>query len=571
MALVYCPRQAAPLIEPRQRALLPLPDHRSTMSAKILLFGEAARHKLVNGVNTLADAVMLTLGPRGRTVLLQREFGAPAVVNSGVIVAKSVELEDPFEDMGAQMVREVAMRTSEMAGDGTTTATLLARAMVREGMKVVAAGMNPMDVRRGIEHATQAVVDELKRLAAPCRTSAEIAHVAAISGNNDRSIGDLIAKAMDKVGRDGAITIEDGSGVASELEVVEGLQFDRGFLSAYFVTQPDKQVAVLEEPVILLADRKIATVQELLPTLELVAKQGQPLLVVCEELEGEALATLVVNHLRGVLKCCAVRAPGFGDRRREMLEDLAILTGGVVISEQVGLSLDKVTPERLGRAKRIEVAKDHTTVIGGAGNAQAIAARVAQLKQAIEDKATAKYDREQLEQRVSKLAGGVAVVKVGAATETEMKERRIRVEDALHATRAAVEEGIVPGGGVALMRCRRALVGLQALNTEVGAGMHIVDRALEEPLRQIVRNAAEEDSLVLEKVAAGRGAYGYNAQSREFGDLIEMGVIDPAKVTRLALQNAASIASLLLTTDCLIATKPAPAPPVPAIPSAADY
>jgi chaperonin GroEL len=543
------------------------------MSAKVLLFGDAARHKIVDGVNILADAVKLTLGPRGRTVLLEREFGAPAVVNSGVIVAKAIELEDPFENMGAQMVREVAMRTSEMAGDGTTTATLLARAMVREGMKVVAAGMNPMDVRRGIERATQRVVDELERLAQPCKTSAEIAHVAAISGNNDRSIGDLIAQAMDKVGREGAITIEDGSGVVSELEVVEGTQFDRGFLSAYFVTQADKQVAVLDEPVILLADRKIAAVKDLLPTLELVAKQGTPLLVVCEEIDGDALATLVVNHLRGVLKCCAVRAPGFGERRRELLEDLAILTGGHVISEQVGLSLDKVTLEHLGRAKRVEVAKERTTVIGGAGDAKAIAARVAQIRQALDDKtdtSIGKYDREQLEQRASKLAGGVAVVKVGAATEAEMKERKIRVEDALHATRAAVEEGIVPGGGVALVRCRRVLADLHEPNHDIAAGMRIVERALDEPLRQIVRNAAEEDSVVLEQVTAGSGAYGFNANARAYGDLLEMGVIDPAKVVRLALQNAASIAALLLTTDCLIATKPA-RPAATAMAAAPDY
>ena len=538
------------------------------MAAKVLLFGEEARHKIVAGVNTLADAVMLTLGPRGRTVLLQREFGAPAVVNSGVIVAKSVELADPFEDMGAQMVREVAVRTSEMAGDGTTTATLLARAMVREGMKVVAAGMNPMDVRRGIERATTAVVDELKRLAAPCRSSAEIAHVAAISGNNDRSIGELIAQAMDKVGREGAITIEDGSGVASELEVVEGLQFDRGYLSAYFVNQPEKQLAVMEQPLILLADRKIASVKDLLPTLELVARQNQPLLIVCEELEGDARATLVVNHLRGVLKCCAVRAPGFGDRRREMLEDLALVTGGVVVSEQVGLTLEKVTPEHLGRARRVEVGKERTTIVGGAGDAKAIGARVAQLKQQIEERSTAKYDREQLEQRVSKLAGGVAVVKVGAATEAEMKERKIRVEDALHATRAAVDEGIVPGGGVALVRCRRVLAELREANPDIQAGLRIVERALEEPLRQIARNAAEEDSVILEQVVRGSGAYGFNAQAREFGDLFEMGVIDPAKVTRLALQNASSIASLLLTTDCLIAAPPASAPATPAMPDA---
>jgi chaperonin GroEL len=527
------------------------------MSAKAFLFGEAARHKIIDGVNTLADAVKLTLGPRGRTVLLQREYGAPAIVNSGVIVAKAVELADPFENMGAQMVREVALRTSEMAGDGTTTAMVLAQAMVREGMKIVAAGMNPMDVRRGIERATERMVVALKVLAKPCQTSAEIAHVAAISGNNDRSIGELIAKAMDKVGREGAITIEDGSGVASELEVVEGMQFDRGFLSAYFVTQADKQLAVLEDPLMLIADRKITSIKDLLPTLELVAKQSQPLLVICEEMEGDALATLVVNHLRGVIKCCAVRAPGFGDRRRDMLEDIALLTHGQVISEQAGRTLENVTLEQLGRAKRIEIDKDHCTIVGGMGDAKAIAGRVAQLKQSIES-TTSKYDREQLEQRLAKLSGGVGVVKVGAATEAEMKERKIRIEDALHATRAAVEEGIVPGGGVALLRCRRALAEVHESNPDIQAGVHIVERALGEPLRQIVLNAAEEASVVLEKVAAGNGSYGFNANSREYGDLIEMGVIDPAKVTRLALQNAASIASLLLTTDCLIANLPTP-------------
>jgi len=533
------------------------------MTAKAFLFGEDARHKIIDGVNTLADAVKVTLGPRGRTVLLQRDFGAPAIVNSGVVVAKSIELADPFENMGAQMVREVAMRTSEMAGDGTTTATVMAQAMVREGMKVVAAGMNPMDVRRGIERATVRVVEYLKTLAKPCQTSAEIAHVAAISGNNDRSIGDLIAQAMDKVGREGAITIEDGTGISNELEVVEGLQFDRGFLSAYFITQPDKQVAVLEDPLVLLADRKISSVKDLLPTLEVVAKQSQPLLVICEEIEGDALATLVVNHLRGVIKCCAVRAPGFGDRRREMLEDIALLTHGQVISESLGRTLEHVTPEQLGRAKRIEVDKDRTTIIGGMGDAKAIAGRVAQLKQSIEA-TTSKYDREQLEQRLAKLAGGVGVIKVGAATEAEMKERKIRVEDALHATRAAVEEGIVPGGGVALVRCQRVLADVKEANPDIQAGVHIVERALAEPLRQIVLNAAEEASVVLEKVSAGEGSYGFNANSREYGDLIEMGVIDPAKVTRLALQNAASIASLLLTTDCLIATLPAPAAQRPA-------
>ena len=532
------------------------------MAAKELLFHDAAREKIRRGVDILAEAVRVTLGPRGRTVLLERDYGAPQIVNSGVVVARAIELEDAFENMGAQMLREVAARTSEMAGDGTTTATVLAHAMIQEGTKYLAAGMNPMDIKRGIELAVDSVVAELKTLARPCADTQEIAHVAAISANNDRSIGDLVAQAMDRVGREGAITIEDGSGVASELEVVEGLQFDRGFLSAYFITQPDKQVAVLEDPLVLLADRKISSVKDLLPTLEVVAKQSQPLLVICEEIEGDALATLVVNHLRGVIKCCAVRAPGFGDRRREMLEDIALLTHGQVISESLGRTLEHVTPEQLGRAKRIEVDKDRTTIIGGMGDAKAIAGRVAQLKQSIEA-TTSKYDREQLEQRLAKLAGGVGVIKVGAATEAEMKERKIRIEDALHATRAAVEEGIVPGGGVALVRCQRVLADVDEPNPDIQAGVHIVERALAEPLRQIVLNAAEEASVVLEKVSAGEGSYGFNANSREYGDLIEMGVIDPAKVTRLALQNAASIASLLLTTDCLIATLPAPAPQRP--------
>ena len=528
------------------------------MSPRHFLFGEAARHRIRDGVSTLADAVRLTLGPRGRTVLLQRELGSPAVVNSGVIVARSVELADPFENMGAQMLCEVAMRTSEMAGDGTSTATVLADAMVREGMKGVAAGMNPMDVRRGIEAATARVVEHLRTLARPCRSGAEIAHVAAISGNNDRSIGELVAQAMDKVGRDGAITVEEGSGLASELEVVEGLQFDRGYLSPYFVNQPDKQLALLEDPLVLLADRRIGTVKDLLPTLEIVARQGQPLLVVCEELEGDALATLVVNHLRGVIKCCAVRAPGFGDRRREMLEDLALLTRGTLVCEQAGRSLEHVTAEQLGRARRVEVDKERTTLIGGHGDAPAVAARVAQIRQEIE-RTSSRYERDQLEQRAARLAGGVAVVKVGAATEAEMKERRIRVEDALHATRAAVDEGIVPGGGVALVRCLEAFDATPGDNPDIDAGERIVQRALEEPLRQIVLNAGEEPSVVLARVRAGQGAWGFNAQTRAYGDLLEMGVMDTAKVTRLALQNASSIASLLLTTDCLIATAPAPA------------
>jgi chaperonin GroEL len=531
------------------------------MTAKAFLFEDEARARIVAGINTLADAVRVTLGPRGRTVLLQREFGAPAIVNSGVIVAKSVELADNFENMGAQMVREVATRTSEMAGDGTSTATVLAQAIVREGMKFVAAGMNPMDLRRGIEKATAVVVERLAALARPCADSAEIAHVASISGNNDMSIGRLIADAMDKVGRAGAISVQEGSGVTSELEVVEGLQFDRGYLSAYFITDAEKQAAVHEDVLVLLADRRISSVKDLLPALEIAAKQSQPLLVVSEEVESEALATLVVNHLRGIVKSCAVKSPGFGDRRKAILEDIATLTHARLVSEEAGRSLEHVTLDDLGRARRVEIDKDTTTLIGGADDKAAVAARLAQLRREL-DKATGTYDREKLEERIAKLSGGVAVIKVGAATEAEMKERRIRVDDALHATRAAVEEGIVPGGGVALVRCRDALADLHDRNLDLDAGIRIVERALEEPLRQIVRNAAEEDSVVLHRVDEGSGAFGYNASTREYGDMLDMGVIDPAKVVRLALQNAASIAALLLTTACLIAD-------VPRVPAAA--
>ncbi|HEU0199953.1 MAG TPA: chaperonin GroEL [Burkholderiaceae bacterium] len=527
------------------------------MTAKVFLFGEEARTKVLQGMDTLADAVRVTLGPRGRTVLLQREFGGPVIVNSGVIVAKSVELADPFENMGAQMLREVAARTGEMAGDGTSTATVLAQAMVREGMKFVAAGMNPMDLRRGIEQATQIVVERLKALAKPCATGQEIAHVAAISGNNDMSIGELIAQAMEKVGRNGAITVEDGSGLTSELEVVEGLQFDRGYLSAYFINNVEKQAAVLEDVLILLVDRKISSVKDLLPALELAAKASQPLLVIAEDLEGDALATLVVNHLRGILKSCAVKSPGFGDRRKAMLEDIAVLTRGRVIAEEAGRSLEQVDVEDFGHAKRIEIGKETTTIIGGAGASAAIDARIAQIKREIE-KTTSSYDKEKLEERVAKLSGGVAVIKVGAATEAEMKERKIRVEDALHATRAAVEEGIVPGGGVALVRCRQALAAAKGENFDIDAGLRIVQRALEEPLRQIVRNAAEEASVIFHRVDEAQGSYGFNANTRTFGDMLEMGIIDPAKVTRLALQNAASVAALILTTDCLIAEASSP-------------
>jgi chaperonin GroEL len=526
------------------------------MAAKQLLYREEARDKIRRGIDTLADAVRVTLGPRGRTVILERDFGPPQIVNSGVVVAKTIELEDRFENMGAQLLREVAARTSEMAGDGTTTATVLGHAMIEEGLKYLAAGMNPMDLRRGIEQAIEAVCAELKRLAQLCATSQEIAHVAAISANNDRSIGDLIARAMEKVGREGAISIEDGSGLTSELEVVEGLQFDRGWLSPYFINNAERQAAVLEDAYVLLCDRKLSTVAELVPLLEATAKAGAPLVVIAEEIEADALATLVVNTVRGVIKTCAVKAPGFGDRRKAMLQDIAVLTGGTVISEELGLTLSKATLEHLGRAKRVEVDKDNTTVIGGAGDAQAIRDRVAAIKKEREA-ATSDYDREKLDERIAKLSGGVALVKVGAATETELKERKLRVEDALHATRAAVEEGIVPGGGVALLRARKVLKTLKAPSLDQGSGIRIVERALEEPLRRIVANAADEPSIVLDRVDRSRQRnYGYNAATREYGDLLAMGVIDPAKVTRLALTNAGSIAALVLTTDCMIANAP---------------
>lgn len=533
------------------------------MSAKKLLFREEARDKIRRGVDTLAEAVKVTLGPRGRTVVLEREFGPPQIVNSGVVVAKSIELEDRFENMGAQLLREVAARTSEMAGDGTTTATVLAHGMVQEGLKYLAAGMNPMELKRGIEQAIDAVVEELKKMAQPCATSQEIAHVAAISANNDSSIGDLVAKAMDKVGRDGAVSIEDGSGMASELEVVEGLQFDRGYLSAYFINNAERQSAVLEDVAVLLYDQKLSGLQELVPLLEATAKAGVPLLVVAEEVEADALATLVVNSIRGVIKTCAVKAPGFGDRRKAMLQDIALVTGGQVISPELGLSLEKAKFEHLGRARRVVVDKDTTTIVGGTGDAGAIRDRIAMLKKERET-LTSDYDREKMDERIAKLAGGVAVIKVGAATETELKERKLRVEDALHATRAAIEEGIVPGGGVALLRARKALLGVQLSTLDEDSGMKIVVRALEEPLRRIVANAAQEPSIVLDRVdSAAQRSFGYNAARREYGDMLEMGVIDPAKVTRLALQNAGSIASLILTVDCLIAEAPKKEAPQP--------
>ena len=526
------------------------------MTTKQLLFREAARDKIRQGVDALADAVKVTLGPRGRTVIIDQEFGAPQIVNSGVVVARSIELEDRFENMGARLLREVAARTSEMAGDGTTTATVLAHSMIVEGLKYLAAGMNPMDLKRGIDLAVDTVTQELKSISQPCSTSQEIAHVASISANNDRSIGDLVARAMDKVGREGAISIEDGSGLVSELEVVEGLQFDRGYLSPYFINNAEKQAAVLENAVILLCDQKLSTVNELVPLLEATAKAGAPLLVVAEDVDADALATLVINSMRGVVKTCAVKAPGFGDRRKAMLQDMAVLTGATVISGELGLTLSKATLENLGRARRIEITKDATTIIGGAGDAQAIRDRVAAIKKEREAQSS-EYERKQLDDRIARLAGGVALIKVGAATETELKERKLRVEDALHATRAAVEEGLVPGGGVALLRARRVLQALAAPNLDQSSGIKIVQRALEEPLRRIVSNAADEPSIVLSKVdESTQRSFGYNAATREYGDMLEMGVIDPVKVTRLALQNAASIASLVLTIDCLIANAP---------------
>src|SRR5499426_1408049 len=522
------------------------------MPAKDVRFHEDARHKLLEGVNILANAVKATLGPKGRNVVLERSFGAPTVTKDGVSVAKEVELKDKFHNMGAQMVKEVASKTSDVAGDGTTTATVLAQAIVQEGMKFVAAGMNPMDLKRGIDKAVEAVVEEVKKLSKPTTTSKEIAQVGAISANADENIGKIISDAMDKVGKEGVITVEDGKSLQNELEVVEGMQFDRGYLSPYFINNPEKQMSILEDTYVLLHDKKISAIRDLLPLLEQVAKAGKPLLIIAEEVEGEALATLVVNNLRGILKTSAVKAPGFGDRRKAMLEDIAILTGGTVIAEELGLTLEKATLKDLGRAKRVEVAKEETTIIDGAGKSKSIEARVKNIRQQIE-KATSDYDKEKLQERVAKLAGGVAVIKVGAATEIEMKEKKARVEDALHATRAAVEEGIVAGGGVALIRSRGALSKVKGENPDQDAGVKIVMRALEEPLRQIVANSGAEPSVVLNKVAEGKGNFGFNAQTEQFGDMVEMGVLDPTKVSRTALQNAASVAGLLLTTDATVA------------------
>ncbi|ANU67091.1 chaperonin GroEL [Turicimonas muris] len=532
------------------------------MASKQVLFGNDARTRMVRGVNVLADAVKVTLGPKGRNVVLERAFGGPTITKDGVSVAKEVELKDKFENMGAQMVKEVASKTSDNAGDGTTTATVLAQAIVDEGMKFVAAGMSPMDLKRGIDKAVAAAIAELHKLSKPTTTSKEIAQVGAISANSDHEIGDIIAEAMDKVGKEGVITVEDGKSLHNELEVVEGMQFDRGYLSPYFINNPDKQVALLDNPYILLVEKKISNIRDLLPILEQVAKAGKPLLIIAEDIDGEALATLVVNSIRGVLKTVAVKAPGFGDRRKAMLEDIAILTGGTVISSDVGLSLDKATLNELGSAKKVEVNKESTTIIDGAGKEDQIEARVKQIRKQIEE-TSSDYDREKLQERVAKLAGGVALIKVGAATEVEMKEKKARVEDALHATRAAVEEGVVAGGGVALIRAKQAIKDLKGDNPEQDAGIKIVLRAMEEPMRQIVRNAGDEPSVVVDRVANGKGNFGFNAQTGEYGDMIEMGVLDPTKVTRTALQNAASVSSLILTTECMIADLPEDKPEVP--------
>jgi len=525
------------------------------MAAKDVKFKEHARVRMIAGVNVLADAVKVTLGPKGRNVVLERSFGAPTVTKDGVSVAKEIELKDKFENMGAQMVKEVASKTSDVAGDGTTTATVLAQSIVTEGMKYVAAGMNPMDLKRGIDKAVIATIEELKKISKPCTTSKEIAQVGSISANSDDNIGKIISDAMDKVGKEGVITVEDGKSLENELDVVEGMQFDRGYLSPYFINNPDRQIAILEDPFVLLHDKKISNIRDLLPVLEQVAKAGKPLLIVAEDVDGEALATLVVNNLRGILKTCAVKAPGFGDRRKAMLEDIAILTGGTVIAEELGLKLENVALKDLGKAKRIEVAKEDTTIIDGAGKEDQIKARVTTIRAQIEE-ATSDYDKEKLQERVAKLAGGVAVIKVGAATEVEMKEKKARVEDALHATRAAVEEGIVPGGGVALLRARDAVAKTKGDNPDQEAGIKIVLRAIEQPLREIARNAGDEPSVVVNKVIEGKGNYGYNAQTGEYGDMVAMGVLDPTKVTRCALQNAASVAALMLTTDAMVAELP---------------
>ncbi|KVP87600.1 molecular chaperone GroEL [Burkholderia ubonensis] len=531
------------------------------MTAKDVRFHDSARARIVKGVNVLADAVKVTLGPKGRNVLIERSFGAPTITKDGVSVAKEIELKDRFENMGAQIVKQVASKTADVAGDGTTTATVLAQAIVQEGMKHVAAGMNPMDLKRGIDKAVAAVLDELRKLSKPISTNREIAQVGSISANSDETIGKIIADAMEKVGKEGVITVEDGKSLENELDVVEGMQFDRGYVSPYFINDPEKQAAYLDDALILLHDKKISNIRDLLPVLEATSKAGKPLLIIAEDVDGEALATLVVNAMRGILKVAAVKAPGFGDRRKAMLEDIAILTGATVISEETGKQLQKATLEDLGRAKRVEVRKDDTIIIDGAGDEKRIEARVKSIRTQIEE-ATSDYDREKLQERVAKLAGGVAVIKVGAATEIEMKEKKDRVDDALHATRAAVEEGIVPGGGVALLRARSAVTSLKGANSDQDAGVHIVLRALEAPLRVIASNAGDEPSVVIAKVLEGKGNFGYNAATGEYGDLVEAGVVDPTKVTRTALQNAASIAGLILTTDATVAEAPKDEKPV---------
>ena len=532
------------------------------MSAKDVRFGEDARKKMMAGVNILADAVKVTLGPKGRNVVLDKAFGAPTVTKDGVSVAKEIELDNKFENMGAQMVKEVASKTSDVAGDGTTTATVLAQAMLREGMKAVAAGMNPMDLKRGIDKAVIAAVEALKGQSTPCTTNEAIAQVGSISANSDTEVGTIIAEAMEKVGKEGVITVEDATGLANELDVVEGMQFDRGYLSPYFINDQQTMSVELEEPYILLHDKKVSNVRELLPVLEGVAKAGKSLLIIAEDVEGEALATLVVNTIRGIVKVAAVKAPGFGDRRKAMLEDIAVLTGGTVISEEVGLSLEKTTLEELGSAKKISITKENTTIIDGAGDSSQIEGRVTQIRAQIEE-STSDYDREKLQERVAKLAGGVAVIKVGAATEVEMKEKKARVEDALHATRAAVEEGVVPGGGVALVRSLVAIADLKGDNEDQNVGIAIASRAMQEPLRQIVTNAGEEGSVVLNKVRDGEGNYGYNAATGEYTDMIAAGILDPTKVVRSALQNAASVAGLMITTEAMVAELPKDEPAMP--------
>ncbi|WP_027214830.1 chaperonin GroEL [Burkholderia sp. WSM2232] len=540
------------------------------MSAKDVRFHDSARSRIVKGVNVLADAVRVTLGPKGRNVVIERSFGAPVITKDGVSVAKEIELKDRFENMGAQVVKQVASKTADVAGDGTTTATVLAQSIVQEGMKHVAAGMNPMDLKRGIDKAVAAVLDELMRTSKRISTSKEIAQVASISANADEAIGKIIADAMDKVGNEGVITVEDGKSLDNELDVVEGMQFDRGYLSPYFINNPDRQAAYLDDPLILLYDKKISAVRDLLPILEASAKAGKPLFIIAEDVEGEALATLVVNSMRGVLKVAAVKAPGFGDRRKAMLEDIAVLTGATVISDETGKQLEKATLEDLGSAKRVEVRKDDTIIIDGAGDQQRIDARVKAIRAQIAE-TTSDYDREKLQERVAKLAGGVAVIKVGAATEVEMKEKKDRVDDALHATRAAVEEGIVPGGGVALLRARSAIANLKGANADQDAGIRIVLRALEAPLRVIASNAGDEPSVVIAKVLEGKGNFGYDASTGQYGDLVEAGVVDPTKVTRTALQNAASVAGLILTTDATVAEAPKEEKPAAAAAPEMEY